>query len=93
MASRNNKNFPPPVTRNENEKSNLEEEKAVDMIKDWRNKKKEEEIKSDISESDEEDYGINTMEETANRPLRRENVDTEEVIDIIRDYRTNKICL
>ncbi|POG79113.1 hypothetical protein GLOIN_2v1765919 [Rhizophagus irregularis DAOM 181602=DAOM 197198] len=32
MASRNNKNFPPPVTRNENEKSNLEEEKVVGPI-------------------------------------------------------------
>ncbi|UZO07256.1 uncharacterized protein OCT59_027548 [Rhizophagus irregularis] len=89
MASRNYKNNLPPVTGNEKEKINLEEKEVVNMIKDWRIRKKEEEPESDDSSDD--DLGINMMEKSADRPLQRDNIDTDEVVDIIRDYQTDRI--
>ncbi|CAB4479146.1 unnamed protein product [Rhizophagus irregularis] len=89
MASRNYKNNLPPVTGNEKEKINLEEKEVVNMIKDWRIREKEEEPESD--DSSDNDLGINMMEKSADRPLQRDNIDTDEVVDIIRDYQTDRI--
>ncbi|UZO01435.1 uncharacterized protein OCT59_012534 [Rhizophagus irregularis] len=89
MASRNNKNSLPLIKRNKNKnkKTILEEEEVVDMIKGWQIREKKEEE----SESDDENFGINLMEKTANKPLKRDNVATDEIVDIIRDYQTDRI--
>lgn len=34
--------------------------------------------------------GIGNLEKLASRPLKRDNVATDEVVEIIKDYRTNE---
>ncbi|POG61510.1 hypothetical protein GLOIN_2v1786489 [Rhizophagus irregularis DAOM 181602=DAOM 197198] len=80
-------NYIPERNKNKNKKTILEEEEVVDMIKGWQIREKKEEE----SESDDENFGINLMEKTANKPLKRDNVATDEIVDIIRDYQTDRI--
>ncbi|PKC02291.1 hypothetical protein RhiirA5_381074 [Rhizophagus irregularis] len=85
MATRNKQNLTPTEKAQiEMEKDLPDEEEIVNMIKEWRVRDKEESGESD------DDLGFNKLEELASKPLKHDNVATDEVVKIIKEYRSNE---
>ncbi|EXX50168.1 hypothetical protein GLOIN_2v1771953 [Rhizophagus irregularis DAOM 181602=DAOM 197198] len=61
------------------------EEEVVNLIQNWRLKDKE--VASDASDSE---LGFDKLERENSVPLKWDNIKTEEVVEIIKDYRSNK---
>ncbi|PKY55651.1 hypothetical protein RhiirA4_427666 [Rhizophagus irregularis] len=60
------------------------EDEIVDLIKSWRLQEKEE------TEGSTSDLSNNNFERENAGPLKRDNVPTQEVVEIIKEYRTNE---
>ncbi|CAB4404407.1 unnamed protein product [Rhizophagus irregularis] len=62
----------------------MSEEEVVNMVNRWR-------ISESDGEKSEEELGFNKLEEAASsKPLKRDNVAMDEVVDIIKEFRANK---